>query len=71
MTVEVLTCPNCGAPTEEGTLGAMTYVGGVKWYRERSTLALGGETLQSKPLGGMVWLDGQRCPNCRLLLLHY
>jgi hypothetical protein len=49
----------------------MTYVGGAKWYKERSTLALGGETLESKLLGGMVWLDGQRCPNCRLLLLNH
>jgi hypothetical protein len=71
MVVEFATCPNCGSDTEGGTLGAMTYVGGVKWFKERSTLALGGETLESKPLGGMVWLDGKRCPSCRLLLLNY
>ncbi len=64
-------CPKCGGPTELGTLGTMSYLGGTQWYRERSALALGGETIVSKPLGGMTWLDGHRCPGCRLLVLTY
>ncbi len=49
----------------------MSYVGGATWHRERSALALNGETIVSKPIGGMVWLDGTRCPGCRLLVLGY
>ena len=30
-------------------------------------LARHAETLVSAPLGGMIWLDGSRCPSCRLL----
>jgi|HubBroStandDraft_1064217.scaffolds.fasta_scaffold560565_1 hypothetical protein len=64
-------CPKCGNAMEAGTVGAMTYVGGAKWYKERSMMALGGETIANKFLGGMVWLDGQRCRECRFLQLNY
>lgn len=66
-----LSCPRCGAAMQPGSLGTMSYVGGSKWYERRSALALGGETLVSMPLGGMAWLDGARCPACRLLVLRY
>jgi len=74
MTAELSKCPNCGVETQTGTLGTMTYIGGMKWYRERSALALGGETIAgglARFIGGMAWLDGHRCPNCRLLFLNY
>jgi hypothetical protein len=56
---------------ESGALGVMSYTAGAQWFRERSILALGGETIVSKPLGGMIWLDGQRCSGCRFVQLHY
>lgn len=56
---------------DAGSLGMMTFVGGAAWYKERSTLALGGEAVVKAPLGGMTWLDGFRCARCRLLQLHY
>jgi hypothetical protein len=49
----------------------MSYLGGAKWNREPSSLALGGEAILSKLFGGMVWLDGLRCPRCRLLHPSY
>ena len=64
-------CPECGGDLETGTVGVMSYISGAAWYRERSTLALHGETIVHAPLGGMVWLDGLRCPKCRALHLHY
>jgi len=64
-------CPHCGQPMESGTLGLMSYVAGAAWYRERSALALGGETIVKAPLGGMIWLDGLRCIRCRSLQLRY
>ncbi len=64
-------CPHCGKAMESGSVGVMSYAVGVQWYRERSLLALGGETIVRKPLGGMAWLDGHRCADCRFLQLHY
>jgi hypothetical protein len=64
-------CPQCGGSLDDGSLGLMTYVGGAAWYKGRSALALGGESIVAKPLGGMVWMDGHRCRACRLLLLSY
>ena len=54
-----------------GTLGFFTLLGGARWYKERSELMLGGDSIVKNPLGGNTWLDGFRCPNCRLLLLSY
>jgi hypothetical protein len=64
-------CPQCGETMETGTVGVMSYVGGAAWYRERSTLALGGRPIVRSSLGGMIWLDGRRCPRCRELHLRY
>jgi hypothetical protein len=64
-------CPKCAEPMETGTVGVLSYVGGEAWYRERSSLALGGKTIVKAPLGGMIWLDGLRCPRCRELHLRY
>jgi len=54
-----------------GTLGFFTLLGGARWYKERSELMLGGDSIVKHPLGGDTWLDGFRCPKCRLLLLTY
>lgn len=54
-----------------GALGTQAFVGGASWYRERSAFAVGGEPIVQRPLGGMVWIDGHRCPQCRVLLLDY
>ena len=67
----VATCPRCGASTEVGVFGAESYLGGAKWYKERSTLALGGEKIMAPSMNAMVWIDGARCRACRLLLLDY
>jgi Domain of unknown function (DUF6487) len=64
-------CPSCGTTMTAGSLGTMSYVAGVTWHKSRSALALGGEKIAGSSLGGMVWMDGFRCPGCRLLLLQY
>lgn len=64
-------CASCGEPMSEGTLGVMSYVAGATWHSSRSTLALGGEKIAGRTLGGMIWLDGSRCANCRILHLRY
>lgn len=56
---------------QPGTMGVMSYSAGATWHRQRSLLALGGETLVSEPLGGMIWMDGHRCLRCRTLVLAY
>jgi len=54
-----------------GTLGFFTLLGGARWFKERSELMLGGDSIVKHPLGGDTWIDGFRCPKCRLLLLKY
>ena len=63
-------CPYCRAPLEKGVVGAESLTGGANWYKSRSTLALGGEPIGDSATGGMVWLDGYRCRNCRKLILQ-
>ena len=64
------TCPECGKDMMTGSACVMSFAAGMTWHDGRSTLALGGETLVSGLLGRTIWLDGYRCPNCRLLLVH-
>lgn len=56
---------------QRGAAGVMSYAAGMTWHKERSALALGGETIVHAPLGGMVWLEGWRCATCRLLQVRY
>jgi hypothetical protein len=55
---------------ERGVLGAESLLGGAKWYREKSALALGGEKVGEYSANGMAWLDGYRCRPCRLALVR-
>jgi hypothetical protein len=56
---------------ERGYLGSESFIRGVKWFAEKSKLGTGGVELV-KPGGlGMVYLEGRRCPDCKLLLLRY
>jgi len=64
-------CPNCGSAMESGSVAAESLVGGAKWHKARSTLALGGEKIGDYTTGGMVWFDGYRCVKCRILLMRY
>ena len=56
---------------ELGSVAAESLTGGAKWHKSRSVLATGGESIGDYTAGGMVWLDGARCPTCRLLVLRY
>lgn len=62
-------CPGCHGRMDAGTLGFFTLLGGAYWFKERTTLMLGGESIVKNPLGGDPWMDGFRCPKCRMLLL--
>ncbi len=56
---------------KQGYLGSESFIGGAKWYTRKGKLGLGGEDLV-KPGGlGMVYIEGERCQGCRLLLLRY
>ncbi len=64
-------CPGCGENMDPGSLGVLSHVAGALWYKRRTLLATGGQTVVSAPLGGMIYLDGARCERCRLMLLRY
>ena len=68
---DIARCPRCGQRMEPGVLGAESLVGGAKWMRKRSRLAIGGEGLSSPHTWGNVYFDGFRCRSCRVLVLEY
>ncbi len=56
---------------ETGFLGSESLIGGAKWYKKKSKLGMGGEPLVRPGGLGMVYVEGERCQGCRLLLLRY
>jgi hypothetical protein len=54
-----------------GFLGSESFVGGSKWYLERTRLAFGGEELAKPNAFSMVYIPGFRCRECRTLVLQY
>jgi hypothetical protein len=54
-----------------GFLGSESFVGGSKWFLERTRLAFGGEELAKPNTFGMVYIPGFRCRECRTLVLQY
>ncbi len=64
-------CPNCSKPMAPGFLGSESFVGGSKWFLERTRLAFGGEEVSKPNAFGMVYLAGFRCRECKTLLLRY
>ena len=64
-------CPKCGKEMESGYLEAESLVGGAKWQEKRSVLGIGGELLMKPNASGLVYLQGSRCPHCRILMLKY
>lgn len=56
---------------EQGYLVSESFVSGVKWMREKTRLALGGEPIQPPDSWGNVYLAGLRCSTCRLVTLRY
>jgi hypothetical protein len=64
-------CPGCGKAMEPGFLVAESLMGGAKWVRRRTMLAIGGESV-AKPDGlGNVYIQGFRCAAYRHLSLYY
>jgi hypothetical protein len=54
-----------------GFLGSESFIGGSKWYLERTRLAFGGEEVAKPNMMGMVYIAGFRCRECRTLMLQY
>lgn len=63
--------PNCGSPMESGFLVAESLLGGAKWTRRQTRLAVGGKTLVDPDRWGNVYLGGFQCGSCRTLVLGY
>ncbi len=65
-------CPRCGGPMERGFLGAEVWPVGLQWYRKESGFgAFGGEPVATTRQFQMEYLEGERCPACRVMLLAY
>lgn len=67
----MVNCPRCQKPMVPGFLGSESFIGGSKWYLERTRLALGGDELAKPDTWGMVYLAGHRCTDCRVVLVSY
>lgn len=64
-------CPNCSKAMSPGFLGSESFIGGSKWFLERTRLAFGGEEVAKPNTFGMVYIAGFRCRDCRYLVLQY
>lgn len=64
-------CPICGKDMVSGFLGSESFFGGVKWYSEKTALALHGEKIKDPEFSGMVYIDSLRCTECKLIMARY
>ena len=64
-------CPKCGKQMAPGFLGSESFVSGSKWFLERTRLAFGGEEIAKPNAFSMVYIEGFRCRDCRVLHLQY
>jgi len=55
----------------QGYLVAESMLGGAKWMREKTRLAIGGDPITPPDRWGNVYMAGLRCENCHLLTLRY
>jgi ssDNA-binding Zn-finger/Zn-ribbon topoisomerase 1 len=67
----MMNCPRCGKDMEHGYIRAESFIGGIKWMREKSTKSLGLETVAKPDMLGFVFIEGFRCPECRLICSQY
>lgn len=56
---------------EPGYLRAESFIGGANWTTKKTVLGIGGEPIAGTDVGGNVYLEGFRCPTCRVLTLRY
>jgi hypothetical protein len=56
---------------EQGFLGTERIFSDVAWFKQKTTFGFGGESLELKDRLGMVYIEGSRCSECRILDLHY
>lgn len=68
--VSIVNCPNCGKEMEHGFLRAESFIGGVKWMTEVSSKSLGLESLAKPNAMGFCFLEGDRCKECRKIVLQ-
>lgn len=54
-----------------GFLRAESFIGGAAWTTKRTRLGSHGVPLVRPDGFGYVYLEGDRCPDCRLLTLRY
>lgn len=58
-------------PWKTVTSGSESLIGGAKWFTQKSKLGTRGEPLAEPGRLGMVYIQGERCLGCKLLLLRY
>jgi len=69
--MDITKCPKCGNELESGVVGAESFFNGIRWYRTKSFLALGGELIIRLSRNGMAYADAKRCVECKLVLFEY
>jgi hypothetical protein len=68
---EIPKCPHCDGEMEPGYLGSESFISGMKWFKEKTVLALGGEKIKEPGMSGMVYLDGFICRKCSTMVVTY
>jgi len=56
---------------EHGFLGMEKIFSDVGWFKVKTTFGTGGESLSLKDRLSMIYIEGERCRECKTLLLRY
>lgn len=66
-----MNCPECGMEMELGLLRAESFMGGVKWVKDKSRKSPGKETVSKPDTYGYCYLEGFRCEICHQIIVKY
>ncbi len=69
--LEGMNCPKCAKEMESGFVRAESFIGGVKWMKEKSNRSLGLEGIAKPDSLGFCFMQGYRCPECRYVIIQY
>lgn len=63
-------CPECGSEMEKGVVSSSGW--SIAWSKEPIFSLLQGDRLTKNVWAGtLAYIEGHRCPTCKLIIAHY
>lgn len=56
---------------DDGFLGTERIFSDVSWFKVKTTFGTGGESLSLKDRLSMIYIEGFRCKECKVMFLKY